>query len=183
MPNSPVSIPLTSDVTLRLLHRDDGTALADAYDRNREHLEPWEPARPVTFYAAEYHARQVPVQLLEHSSGRSVPLVMERDGEIVGRVNLSDIVRGSFCSAHLGYWVDGRLAGRGLMTAAVEAACAHARDELGLHRVQAATLLHNEASQRVLARTAFERIGTAPRYLKIAGQWQDHALFQRILHD
>jgi ribosomal-protein-alanine N-acetyltransferase len=35
----------------------------------------------------------------------------------------------------------------------------------------------------VLARVGFERIGFAPGYLKIAGQWQDHVLFQRLLHD
>ncbi|MCA5894272.1 GNAT family N-acetyltransferase [Isoptericola sp. NEAU-Y5] len=183
MPDTPVNIPLTSDVVLRSLTRDDGPAMAAAYERNRDHLEPWEPARPAAFYTAEYHARQIPVQILERSSGRSEPLVLERGGEIVGRVNLSDIVRGAFCNTHLGYWIDGRLAGRGLMTDAVDAACAHARDALGLHRVQAATLLHNAASQQVLERTGFERIGVAPRYLRIAGSWQDHVLFQRILHD
>jgi len=52
--------------------------------------------------------------------------------------------------------------------------------ELGLHRVQAATLLHNTGSQRVLKRNGFTRIGVAPRYLRIAGEWQDHVLFQRL---
>ena len=177
----PASLP--EGVTLRLLRRDDGPALAAAYTRNRAHLEPWEPARPEAFYDAGYHAERIPVELLAHGAGRAVPLVLERDGEVVGRVNLSDIVLGAFRSAHLGYWTDAELAGRGIMTAAVEVACGHARDDLGLHRVQAATLLHNDASQRVLARTGFERIGTAPRYLNIGGSWQDHALFQRILHD
>ena len=177
----PAALP--EDVTLRLLHRDDGPALAAAYTRNRTHLQPWEPERPAAFYEAAYHAERIPVELMTHGAGRAVPLVLERGGELVGRVNLSDIVLGAFRSAHLGYWIDAGLAGRGVMSAAVEAACVHARDDLALHRVQAATLLHNEASQRVLARTGFERIGTAPRYLNIAGRWQDHALFQRILHD
>lgn len=182
MPDTfPAALP--DDVALRLLQRDDGPALAAAYERNRTHLEPWEPARPAAFYEADYQSQRIPVQLLEHLNGRSVPLVLERAGEIVGRVNLSDVVRGAFCSAHLGYWVDARLAGRGIMTAAVEAAVAHARDGLGLHRVQAATLPHNAASQRVLGRAGFERIGLAPRYLQIAGRWQDHVLYQRILHD
>jgi ribosomal-protein-alanine N-acetyltransferase len=52
--------------------------------------------------------------------------------------------------------------------------------ELGLHRVQAATLLHNAGSQRVLERAGFTRIGVAPSYLHIAGSWQDHILFQRL---
>lgn len=182
---SPATFPavVADGVTLRLLRRDDGERLAAAYERNREHLEPWEPARPAAFYSPQYHAERIPVMLLEHSSGRAVPLVLERDGEIVGRITVSDVVRGPFCNGHLGYWVDARMAGRGLMTAAVRAVVGHARDDLGLHRLQAATLLHNAASQRVLERTGFERIGMAPRYLQIAGRWQDHVLFQRILHD
>ena len=52
--------------------------------------------------------------------------------------------------------------------------------ELGLHRLQADTLVHNAASQRVLARNGFTRIGLAPRYLRIAGRWQDHVLHQRL---
>ncbi|WP_313959774.1 GNAT family protein [Microbacterium paludicola] len=59
----------------------------------------------------------------------------------------------------------------------------HARAELGPHRVQAATLTHNTASQRVLVANGFIRIGAAARYLRIAGEWQDHLLFQRLLED
>jgi ribosomal-protein-alanine N-acetyltransferase len=52
-----------------------------------------------------------------------------------------------------------------------------------LHRLQAATLLHNSGSQRVLADNGFERIGIAPQYLRIAGEWQDHLLFQLLLDE
>ncbi len=55
--------------------------------------------------------------------------------------------------------------------------------ELGLHRLQAGTLVHNTGSQKVLERNGFERIGLARAYLKIAGRWQDHILFQRISGD
>ncbi|WP_308159868.1 GNAT family protein [Arthrobacter sp. ISL-5] len=52
-------------------------------------------------------------------------------------------------SAHLGYWVDGEVNGRGIASAAVAFALASARDSYGLHRVQAGTLVHNAASQKV----------------------------------
>ena len=52
--------------------------------------------------------------------------------------------------------------------------------ELRLHRVKAGTLLHNVGSQRVLERNGFVRFGVAPSYLKIAGRWQDHALYQLL---
>ncbi|VXB31910.1 hypothetical protein ARTHRO9AX_150184 [Arthrobacter sp. 9AX] len=56
------------------------------------------------------------------------------------------------------------------------------RDSLGLHRIQAATLVHNAASQKILQRIGFGKIGMAPAYLKIAGSWQDHNLYQRLLY-
>ena len=53
----------------------------------------------------------------------------------------------------------------------------------GLHRVEAATLVGNLRSQAVLRRNGFTLIGTAPRYLRIAGAWRDHLLFQRLADD
>jgi ribosomal-protein-alanine N-acetyltransferase len=174
---------LTDDVALRELTQDDAAAVARAYTRNREHLAPWEPVRPEAFYTEEWHRDRLPAQLRDSSTGRALHTVLESDGEVVGRLNLTDIVRGAFESGHIGYWLDARFTGRGLMTRAIEALAEHARDELGMHRLQAATLPHNQASQAVLTRAGFERIGFAPSYLRIAGEWQDHILFQRILHD
>ena len=84
-------------------------------------------------------------------------------------------------SAGLGYWVDRGHTGRGLATATVRSLLAWVRDDLHLHRVEASTLVHNVGSQRVLAKAGFEPIGMAPRYLRVAGEWQDHNLYQTIL--
>lgn len=178
----PLPVSLTDDVTLRVLTKDDAVAIADAYVRNREHLAPWDPARPEEFFTQQWHKDRLWVQVLAGSNGNALHAVLESDDEIVGRVDLTDIVRGAFQNGHVGYWLDHRFTGRGLMTGAIEALAAHARDELGLHRLQAVTLPHNEASQAVLTRAGFERIGFAPSYLQIAGQWRDHVMFQRILH-
>ena len=80
----------------------------------------------------------------------------------------------------MGYWVNEADNGRGIATAAVRDAVAYAFDELGLHRVQAGTLRDNLRSQRVLVHNGFVSFGVAPAYLKIAGQWQDHVLFQKV---
>ncbi len=53
-------------------------------------------------------------------------------------------------------------------------------DDLGLHRIQAGTLVDNVRSQRVLERNGFVRFGVAPAYLHIAGEWRDHALYQVV---
>ncbi len=91
-------------------------------------------------------------------------------------------VRGAFQSGNLGYWVAEGHQGQGLASAAVAVVCEFAAEVLGLHRIQAGTLIRNVASQRVLERCEFTRIGVAPQYLSIDGVWEDHILFQRILH-
>jgi ribosomal-protein-alanine N-acetyltransferase len=170
--------------TLRPVGIGDGAVLARAYLRNREHLAPWEPVRDEVFFSDAWHERDIAQYVADAPTGRNVRFVITSDdGEIRGRVNLNNIVRGAFCSADLGYWVDVTVQGRGVATRAVESVLRHARETLMLHRVQAATLVHNVASQRVLDANGFERIGLAPRYLRIAGAWQDHVLFQRLLEE
>jgi ribosomal-protein-alanine N-acetyltransferase len=174
-------VQLGGGVVLRALTIDDSAALAEAYRDNRDHLAPWDPARSEAFFTSAAQATEIERLLSDQEAGTAVPLVLSDASRIVGRLTLSGIVRGAFESANLGYWIDARYAGRGLMTAATGAVTAIARDDLELHRIQAATLLHNVASQSVLTRCGFTPFGVAPQYLRIAGEWQDHRLFQRIL--
>ena len=119
--------------------------------------------------------------LTQYPQGVKVPHVIVREsGGIAGRIKLNNIVRGAFQSANVGYWVGATDNGRGLATAAVRDMVKLAFGQLGLHRVEAGTLLHNIRSQRVLERNGFVRFGVAPSYLKIAGKWQDHVLYQLL---
>lgn len=79
----------------------------------------------------------------------------------------------------MGYWIDRRRNGRGLGSRAVGEIVEHAFGPLGLHRLEAGTLVDNLASQRVLVKNGFEQIGLARDYLHINGAWRDHLLFQR----
>jgi len=167
---------------VRALRADDAPALAEAYRRNREHLEPWEPRRDPGYFTDAGQAVAVEQQLTAVRAGLMAAWLLTRGDDVVGRVNLNNIVLGVLRSASVGYWVDAGHLGRGLAVAAVEYACIQAR-ERGLHRVDAGTLLHNTASQRVLVRAGFEEYGLAPNFLFIAGKWQDHRLYQRLLHD
>ncbi|HYI32037.1 MAG TPA: GNAT family protein [Glaciibacter sp.] len=112
-------------------------------------------------------------RLVANEAGEGYPYGLFVGDAVVGRFNLAGIVRGPFQNGSLGYWVDSAYAGRGLATAAVNAIVETARDDLGLHRIEASTLLHNVGYQRVLLNAGFEQIGLAPRYLQIAGAWQD----------
>jgi len=172
---------LVGTVQMRVLRRSDAERMSAAYQRNREHLAPWEPARAESFFTVAGQAASIESKLALFIAGSDVPWVLLHGDLVIGVMALSGIVRGPSLSAHLGYWVDKEFNGRGIGTAAVRFAVEAARSELGLHRLQAATLPHNAASRKVLQRSGFEEIGLAPAYLKIAGSWQDHVLYQRIL--
>lgn len=183
MSESALPRELPAGVTLRLAALDDASMLAAAYTRNRVHLAPWDPERSPDFFTTAVQRRTLGQQLAGHAAGVTLPLVLTQDHTIVGRVTLSAITRGVSESAALGYWVDAALVGRGVMSSALDSVVRFSREELGLHRLEAQTLLHNTASQRVLAKLGFVEIGMAPRYLRIAGEWQDHRLYQLILGD
>lgn len=173
---------LPGGLTLRVRREADAAALAAAYVRNRGHLAPWDPTRTEAFFTEEGQLARTRELLALRELDSGLPLLLIDGDEVAGAIDLSNIVRGAFQSAMVGYWLDRGHTGKGLASAALEAVLDAALG-FGLHRVQAATLLANHASQSVLARAGFERIGVAPNYLKIAGRWQDHVLFQRILHD
>lgn len=173
---------LPADYTIRPLTPEDAPALAAAYVRNREHLAPWDPVRDPSFFTVAGQ-RDVIARQLSLVRGRFLAAwVLAHRDSVVGRVTLNNIVRGVLCSGQLGYWVDHEHLRRGLAVAAVRHACREA-PALGLHRVEAGTMVGNVASQRVLLRCGFELYGRAPQFLYLAGAWQDHNLYQRILHD
>jgi ribosomal-protein-alanine N-acetyltransferase len=170
-------------VEMRGVTVDDAAGLADAVARNRAYMKPYEPRRPEEFYTEAGQRERIEVLLEERDAGRTRPYVLVAGEELIGAFNLGSIVLGPLRSGGLGYWVDRDWHGKGLATAAVEEVCRIARDEVGLHRIEAGTLIDNLASQRVLAKTGFTEFGLAPRYLHIDGAWRDHRLFQRLLHD
>ncbi|WP_083508857.1 GNAT family N-acetyltransferase [Arthrobacter alpinus] len=166
----------------RLLESSDVQELTALFASNREFLRPWDPVRGDEFFTVAKQGELVRAALDAYEGGTMVPLaILNSDGDLAGRLNISGIVHGAFQSAVLGYWVSETENGAGLASAAVAEAIEYAGQQLGLHRIQAETLLDNVRSQKVLEKNGFIRYGLAPEYLNIAGRWQDHILFQRIL--
>lgn len=176
-------VALPPGYALRPLSPDDAPGLAAAYDRNRAHLGPWDPDRDERFFTAAGQRAAVRAQLEKRDAGLLDAWVLHGpDGDVAGRVNLQNIVRGTMQGGTLGYWVGVDHLRRGLATALVEGMAVRGR-ALGLHRLEADTMVENTASQRVLERCGFERYGLAPSLLFLRGAWRDHVMFQRLLHD
>jgi ribosomal-protein-alanine N-acetyltransferase len=162
----------------RVVSLDDAAPLARLLKANRDYLAPWSPIQGERYFTEDGQREALARDLAGYERGGMLPLaILDANGEVCGRINLNSIVRGAFQSASLGYWVSESHTGRGLASAAVADAIGIGFRELGLHRLEAATLLHNTPSQRVLTRNGFRPFAVSEAYLKIAGKWQDHILF------
>ena len=163
---------ILAEAILRPVVGDDSEEIAQLLRENREFMAPFEPLRDERFFTGDGQRERI-----EDSSSKAFAIIV--DGRIGGGLTISDVIYAHFRSGVLGYWVAQRLSGRGLATRAVGEALELAFGQLRLHRLEAATLVDNIASQRVLEKNRFERIGLARRYLQIAGEWRDHFLYQR----
>jgi ribosomal-protein-alanine N-acetyltransferase len=111
-------------------------------------------------------------------------LVCRADDEsLAGVFNLSEIVRGSFHSAYLGYYALAPHAGAGCMSEGLALLLAVAYRRLKLHRVEANIQPGNAPSIALVQRAGFTREGFSRRYVKIAGRWRDHERWAMLADD
>ena len=99
-----------------------------------------------------------------------------REERIIGIIGISNIVRGAFHAAYLGYNIAAAEQGKGLMTEALQEVIPFAFEALNLHRLMANYRPENLASGRVLAKLGFVKEGFAEKYLMVNGEWADHVL-------
>ena len=171
---------------IRAVRPSDADVLLELRLRNRAFLAPWDPLRPASFFTRAGQADWIALQGRAWADDRGYGFVMldtEDDDRVVGGINLFNIVRSARQSAGMGYWVDEAAGGRGHATAAVLLVASFAFEHLGLHRLEPAVMPRNARSNRVMEKAGFRREGLAVRYLRIAGVWEDHALYALTSED
>jgi ribosomal-protein-alanine N-acetyltransferase len=153
--------------------------LAFAVD-NDAHLLRWDPPRPEGYFTEAFWRRRAEQNHDELARDLSLRLSLFHrgapNGPVLGHANFSQIVRGPFQASYLGYSLDHRYEGKGIMFEALTAAIAHAFGPLDLHRIMANYIPTNERSGRLLRRLGFVVEGYARDYLFIHDRFRDHVL-------
>lgn len=167
----------------------------------RVHLRPPRPSDQAAFLRAARASRQLHgawakapstaahfASFVSRYDGR-VPthagfLVLRNDDSaLAGVLSFSEIVRGLFQSAYLGYYAFAPLAGDGYMTEGLTLALDIAFRKLKLHRVEVNVQPTNHRSLALVAGAGFAREGFSRRYVKIGGRWRDHVRYAMLAED
>jgi len=157
---------------------EDVDAIIDFFQANEAHLRPFGAAYARELLTRRHWLEQIEKRRLEFERDDSCKTFIFRndDASVAGSANLSEIVRGPFQAAYLGYALAQREQGKGLMHEALTLLIRFAFAELNLHRIMANFVPSNDRSRAVLERLGFTVEGNARDYLRINGAWREHVL-------
>jgi ribosomal-protein-alanine N-acetyltransferase len=164
------------DISLRIIRHRDAKTIEQLVLSNREWLRPWEATNPhgPTSFDFKAQTRSL-LRALENNDG--IPFVIIYKDEIVGQLNVANILHGSVSSCVLGYWVVPEVAGLGITPTAVALAMDYMFKIVGLHRVEIDIRPENEASIRVVEKLGLRYEGLKEKYIHINNDWRDHYVF------
>lgn len=178
-------------VVLRPLRRGDAATWREVRAHNQDWLRPWDATLPPT---SEERLASGFGQLRRRLSagaraGQLLPwaicvdpawpegLTPVDDLPLSGQLTVAGITLGAGRYAQIGYWIDQRQAGRGIVPTAVAMACDYCLDVLQLHRVEIGIRPENHNSLRVVQKLGLRHEGLRPQWLHIDGDWRDHEIF------
>ncbi|MEM7098267.1 MAG: GNAT family N-acetyltransferase [Pseudomonadota bacterium] len=164
----PNSIARDQTTYIRKITRADESEFVDLMKHSAELHEPW--ISPPTNRTLYRHY----MQRLATPDHEGLAICRTSDQRIVGAVNINSIVRGSFLSASLGYYVGAEFQGQGYMKSGLTQVVNYATQTLGLHRLEANIQPENVRSQKLVERCGFVKEGYSKNFLYINGEWRDH---------
>lgn len=170
-------------VKLKVLNPNNAEELLAYYLRNKEHLKKFEPSRSKEFYTLFVQKKLLEESYRQYINGSGVSFGIFLSDKLIGKLQISSIILGSIKSAFVGYSIDERMQNKGYMKEALKLSCDYAFSDLGLHRIEASTIIDNIKSQRVLLSCGFNKLGLNEKYLFIDGKWKDHITFYKIRED
>ena len=180
VPVAPLARIQTPRLTLTLAPPEAAPRVVAYHRENWDHLARWSGPRSSEDLSVAAWRRRLEQFAVDERAGSALRLMLfpERNlgGPVLGVVNFTQIFRGPFQACYLGYALDFRLEGRGLMHEALEAAIRHVFEVLKLHRIMANYMPSNERSAALARRLGFVPEGIARDYLYIDGAWRDHVL-------
>lgn len=150
--------------------------------KSEDFLNQWEPEKDVNYYSKNFFKKRV--KWAKKNFDLNIVLhffiFLRSNYQLVGGITLDNIRYGPFQSATLGYWLGEEFSKKGIMTESLISLIRYANKDLGISRIEAATLPTNLASRRLLEKCNFKYEGVGQYFLQIKGKWEHHILYANI---
>ncbi len=175
----------TQRLLLRLPQSDDFSSYVDVRRRNQSRFQPVEPqwSRDALGKGGFMRRLRNARSLWQRRAGLAFFIFIKPHHTLIGGITASWLDTGRPGTAMVGYWLDGRYEGQGLMGDALRSVSTLVHQEHHIRRIEAACLPHNTRSMKLLHACGFQREGYCRSYLKINGVYEDHVLFARLHAD
>jgi [ribosomal protein S5]-alanine N-acetyltransferase len=176
----------TPRMVLRIAQSGEAMKIVRYLEKNREHLQPWEPLRDDYYFtqaAWEGAPERDQAEAREGSAYRFRLIAVDQvdaDAPYVGTISLRGIVPFPGYNATLGYSLDREYEGFGLMREAVQAVIRFGFEELNLRRIEACFIPANTRSEKLLTALGFQIEGLLRSSLEVNGKWEDHRICSLI---
>ena len=147
--------------------------------KSEDFLNKWEPEKDSNYYSKTNFNQRVKWAKKNFNSKKVIHLFifLRSNNHLVGGITLDNIRYGPFQSATLGYWLGEEFSKKGIMTEGLNSMMIYASKNVGISRIEAATLPNNIASRRLLEKCNFKYEGVGQYFLQIKGKWQHHILY------
>ncbi|MBD3409473.1 MAG: GNAT family N-acetyltransferase [Ignavibacteriales bacterium] len=170
-------LPIVTERTvMRVPSRAEAPLMARYYKANRERFARYEPEQPAEYDDPNFWKEELLLAQMALAQDQALTLAIylkANQTEIVGQCRFVDFQRGPFQACRVGYHIDERHEGKGLMTEALGAATRAVFERLKMKRIVAYVVIENERSARLLERLGYEREGTARSYCLVGEEWRD----------
>lgn len=154
---------------------DEDSFLAAMQDSHSLH-HPWVKSPQTSEEFKEYFNRY------QQDNNKSF-LILDDSENILGVFNISEIVRGYFQNAYLGFYGVADYAGQGYMSRGLKLVLQQAFDVLELHRLEVNIQPENIQSSNLIESNHFRKEGFSPKYLRVNGKWCDHERWAMTYED
>lgn len=160
-------------------------AMLDFLKRNRDFFSEWEDKKPYDYYTKDYQRYIVRCEqkIRQNDSGLDLWLFLRKEKKIIGKVTVFGILGGNASFCMIGYKLDKKYQHMGYMHEALDAVIEVLFNDFEMHRVEIYILPKNSKSIKVAERLGFEQEGTAKKYMRINGKWEDHIRYVKLNRD
>lgn len=169
-----------TNLTLEFLSQKNAEEIFEFEKENRNFFEAFVPSRGDEYYQPAIFQEIINSLIEEQLQDLCYMYVIRnQEGEMVGRINIVNIVQEGCRRAELGYRIGQKHGGKGYATAAVKLAVNEAFERHRMEQLDAGTSPSNMGSQIVLLKNGFEFVRREEKAVQVGDRWEDSIWFMK----